>query len=73
MVRLDNYLSLFFIPLFPLKKGPVVLECGRCGAMSEPGGETDGGDLRPPNRCPGCGGKIEPGFGFCPHCGARLK
>jgi len=26
-----------------------------------------------PNICPNCGGFINPGFSFCPHCGQRLS
>ncbi len=34
--RIDHYLSLFFIPLFPVRRGNVVLMCERCGAVSSP-------------------------------------
>jgi hypothetical protein len=27
--RIDHYLSLFFIPLIPIKRGPVLLVCDR--------------------------------------------
>ncbi|SPF39937.1 hypothetical protein SBDP1_280015 [Syntrophobacter sp. SbD1] len=37
--RVDHYLSLFFIPLFPVKKGDPVLICDRCG---EPPGKLAG-------------------------------
>ena len=32
--RVDHYLSLFFIPLFPVKRGRPLLICDRCGAFS---------------------------------------
>ena len=36
--RVDHYLSLFFIPLFPVKKGNPFLECRRCaGVFTESG------------------------------------
>lgn len=34
LVRHDYYLSLFFLPLFRVKKGATALECRRCGAQS---------------------------------------
>ncbi len=32
--RIDHYLSLFFIPLFPVKRGEPAVICDRCGAVS---------------------------------------
>jgi predicted RNA-binding Zn-ribbon protein involved in translation (DUF1610 family) len=29
-------------------------------------------DLYTPNVCSNCGGAINPGFSFCPHCGQQL-
>lgn len=26
-----------------------------------------------PDKCPGCGNTLEPGYAFCPHCGKSLK
>ncbi len=40
--RVDQYLSLFFVPLFRVKKGDPVLICDRCGAMSPPEGDFRG-------------------------------
>ena len=40
--RVDHYLSLFFIPLFRVKKGDPVLICDRCGAISSPKGDFGG-------------------------------
>ena len=83
--RVDHYLSLFFIPLFPVKRGEPVLVCDRCGAVSRPEGGLSG--LRPPERgleatptksgraelsCRRCGGRLEPSFRYCPHCGERV-
>lgn len=31
--RLDHYLSLFFIPIIPVKKGERFIECDRCGGL----------------------------------------
>lgn len=71
--RIDHYLSLFFIPLFPVKRGEPVVICDRCGAVSSPD--------QPPgmspsvygaDRCPDCGYLLERSFKYCPHCGTQL-
>ncbi len=70
--RVDHYLSLFFIPLFPVKKGASVLICDRCGAVSPPNG--DFGTLREAGggRCPRCGYSVDRDFRYCPACGTRI-
>ena len=71
---MDTYLSLFFIPLFPVKKGRPFLECDRCGGVFDPSGRTVSTAPRPgrPSSCPSCGRTVEPDFSFCPACGQRL-
>jgi RNA polymerase subunit RPABC4/transcription elongation factor Spt4 len=73
LVRLDNYLSLFFIPLFPVKKGRVVLTCKRCGGVWD---QNDPAARPEPRRvgpvCPACGQVVEPAHRFCPSCGHKL-
>ena len=73
--RLDHYLSLFFIPLFPIKRGEVFLECDRCGGIfSEGGGPLSGYSSYEPFRtCPGCGQRIDQASNFCPNCGERIS
>ncbi|MFH1488227.1 MAG: zinc ribbon domain-containing protein [Pseudomonadota bacterium] len=70
--RVDHYLSLFFLPVFRVKKGATLVECRRCGHLSpEAGGtlvETPG--ERGPS-CPYCGTHLDPAFRFCPSCGKR--
>jgi len=73
--RIDHYVSLFFIPIFPIKRGETVLVCDRCGVVerSEPyfSPETH----KPPKTvlaCPGCGKGISPEFRFCPFCGRAI-
>ncbi|KMY65854.1 hypothetical protein AAU61_19615 [Desulfocarbo indianensis] len=72
--RLDHYLSLFFLPLFPVKRGQEFWECSRCGRPCGPGapaGSQGRAGGRPPN-CPNCGRPLGDDFSFCPGCGRRL-
>lgn len=72
--RTDHYLSLFFIPLFPVKKGLPYLECERCGAVYPEDGSPSGpGILSPSSECPKCGRPVQPDFNLCPYCGQSLK
>jgi endogenous inhibitor of DNA gyrase (YacG/DUF329 family) len=76
LVRQDYYLSLFFLPLFRVKKGATVLECRRCGAQSasdSAGGFEFSGRADYNKVCPACGKTPEPSFRFCPYCGQDLK
>jgi len=71
--RVDQYFSFFFLPLLRIKKGPVFLECQRCGRLFSESGE----DLSEPGRsfgrkCPGCGKVVDPSYSFCPFCGKKL-
>lgn len=72
--RIDHYLSLFFLPILPVKKGKPFIMCERCGASSyQSGDESPGsGVIDQGIQCPYCGGLIERGFKFCPFCGRRL-
>ncbi len=73
-IRVDQWLHLFFIPVFPVKRGQPFLFCERCNRQvdGQTGGPADG--LRPdPNRCPSCGHAIERDFRYCPLCGQRLS
>jgi hypothetical protein len=71
--RVDHYLSVFFIPLFPVKRGVPAVICDRCGTVSSP----DQGFGPPPSRfdksmCSRCGYPLEATFQFCPTCGSRV-
>jgi len=68
--RTDHYLSLFFLPLFPIRKGTPFLECRSCGTISGPGGETWVGAGA---ACPHCGAPVERTFRFCPSCGKPVR
>jgi hypothetical protein len=69
--RVDHYIALFFIPLFPIKKGPSFLICENCNTVLD---ESDSygygaGDRGKPQRCGFCGKSLETGFAYCPYCG----
>ena len=72
--RLDHYLSVFFIPLFPVKKGSPFLECGSCGTIAqEPGDPWH--DMPESSRvqCHHCGNPLDAAYRFCPYCGKEVK
>ncbi len=71
--RIDHYFSLFFIPLFRVKKGTPFLMCDRCRMHVDPLGQN-GHQQRHSSegRCSHCGGEIQGTFKFCPHCGKAL-
>jgi rubrerythrin len=68
--RVDHYVSVFFIPLFRVKKGEAIIECRGCGSLSHESG-TGPREISP-NKCPYCGKVHESAFRFCPHCGKRI-
>ena len=71
--RTDHYVSLFFIPVFPVKKGVPVLICKNCGAVSSPEQTSRGmgKDMRG-DTCPRCGYGLGADFRYCPGCGAQI-
>jgi len=70
MKRIDHYFSLFFVPLFPVKKGEPILVCNRCRAQG-----VDNAAYGPPRTadetimCKQCGRTLEKNFSYCPYCG----
>jgi len=74
--RVDHYVSLFFIPLFPVKRGTPFLMCEKCNTILDEHGagmdRTDFEQMRGENRCPSCGRPINADFTFCPYCGKAL-
>jgi len=69
--RMDHYLSLFFIPLFPVKKGVPFFICENCKVTFDNlhGYRVDIEQDANKRKCPHCGKQIDPHFNFCPYCG----
>jgi len=71
--RLDHYLSLFFIPLFPVKKGNPFLICENCNTILDKHGyRMDVEQAVSGKRCPYCRRELNPDFTFCPYCGKAV-
>lgn len=74
--RIDQYLSLFFIPIVRIKRGPVLLVCERCEQAFDPEqphfpSESPATAPRP-RICRSCGQTLQPSFTYCPYCGSRV-
>jgi RNA polymerase subunit RPABC4/transcription elongation factor Spt4 len=74
--RIDHYLSLFFIPIIPIKRGPVMLVCDRCEQAFDPEKplvpSERGVNTPEPRVCRSCGQALQPTFTYCPYCGSRV-
>jgi RNA polymerase subunit RPABC4/transcription elongation factor Spt4 len=71
--RVDHYMSLFFIPLFPVKRGTPFLLCENCNTViDEHSPRTDFGQPPAKNICASCGRAVEGDFTYCPYCGRKL-
>ena len=71
--RVDHYVSLFFIPLFRIRKGEAFVECRSCGGLSRESGEPWSGPLTgEPRVCPECNRHVKSEYSFCPYCGRHL-
>jgi len=71
--RVDHYVSLFFIPLFPVKRGTCFVICDHCSTvLHEHEFTTAYKGPAKERRCPSCGRNVEPEFAFCPYCGKAL-
>ena len=67
--RIDHYLSLFFIPVFRVKKGEPFVMCDRCDATSpEFGPDFSHQTQDDEQRCRYCGKPLNPDFKYCPYC-----
>jgi hypothetical protein len=86
--RVDSYFSLFFLPLFPVKRGSQFIECNQCGyresmVIKPQASDTSergmfypsfesGGEHTGSSTCPHCGAEIRPDYKYCPYCGEKL-
>ena len=71
--RVDHYLSLFFIPLFPVKRGTPFLSCDSCRTVFDTEGSVvEKGHKGILRTCSDCGRVLEDDFDFCPRCGIRI-
>jgi RNA polymerase subunit RPABC4/transcription elongation factor Spt4 len=71
--RVDHYVSLFFIPIFSVKKGAPFLICDNCNTiLDERGYRMDTEQPMREKRCPSCGREVDSDFTFCPYCGKGL-
>ncbi len=65
-IRVDHYFALFFVPLFPVKRGKPFWQCAKCQA---PVDNTDYNDSGGAGKCRFCSGTIHGDYAYCPHCG----
>jgi RNA polymerase subunit RPABC4/transcription elongation factor Spt4 len=76
VIRIDQYISLFFIPLLRVKKGVPFLACEHCRAVFTQNGPVDepGVPGKPghPQQCGFCGKSVGTDFSYCPYCGKSL-
>jgi len=73
LTRIDHYLSLFFIPLIPVKQGEPFLMCDHC---QQPVDESRASAPTPPSSgstvaCVACREPVDQSHRYCPHCGQR--
>lgn len=71
--RTDSYFSLFFLPLFPVKKGQPYLWCEHCERTNV---EEEPTRTAPPQAasrllCGVCGKALDRRFSYCPYCGSK--
>ena len=72
-LRVDQMLSLFFVPLFAVQRGEPFFACRECGPVAgEKGDERRGAESRRSEACRICGRRVEPDFVYCPGCGNRI-
>jgi uncharacterized C2H2 Zn-finger protein len=72
--RADSYLSLFFIPLFRVKKGELFVQCNRCEYIESEGSKPfqSWQEKRQSSLCQTCGRSLNGDFKYCPNCGSKV-
>jgi rRNA maturation endonuclease Nob1 len=72
--RTDYYLSLFFLPIIPVKRGIPYLYCANCDDhYIDSEIDPDHSKSRLKTRCVQCGRHLEPEFIVCPYCGKEIR
>jgi len=71
--RTDHYFSLFFIPLFRVKKGDSYLMCERCEQEITSFGVNPSGGEIDDDSCSFCGSCLDGNFKYCPQCGKKIS
>jgi endogenous inhibitor of DNA gyrase (YacG/DUF329 family) len=71
--RVDHYISLFFIPVFPVKRGRPFLMCNTCNSVfGQDATMKKANDKQAGQTCPYCGKSLKRGFIYCPYCGKPI-
>jgi RNA polymerase subunit RPABC4/transcription elongation factor Spt4 len=70
--RVDHYFSLFFIPLFPVKKGKPFLICHKCQNIPDQNDFSTRRSESELKNCKNCGKSSFGDFSYCPYCGKSL-
>jgi RNA polymerase subunit RPABC4/transcription elongation factor Spt4 len=77
--RIDQYISLFFIPILRIKKGIPFLNCENCHVVLNSHTDTDSRDFEfgemkggSEQRCRSCGKFVAADYSYCPYCGKRI-
>ena len=71
--RADSYFSLFFIPLFRVKKGDPFIICDRCETVvSDQAAPFRTWQDSWPYKCNSCGKSLDKKFVYCPYCGKKI-
>jgi len=72
--RIDQYISLFFIPIIRIKKGETFLSCENCGTIIDQPDNSIFISTKKENQqqCGFCGKPLAEDFSFCPYCGKPL-
>ena len=71
--RVDQYISFFFFPLIPFKRGVSFLGCENCNTLLDQNSSTV--SFRKPGgskQCESCGKSAAEDFNYCPYCGKWL-
>lgn len=72
--RVDNYLSIFFIPIIRIKKGLTFLLCRNChNEVNGSKPRTDANGFQQEKNCQYCGQTITENFFYCPYCGKTIN